>query len=108
MSWTPAEVSFAAWATPVMFWAISELPFAASATLRLISLVVAVCSSTALAMVFWRSLIWLMMALIWAMAETAPRVSPWMASIFCPMPPPPSRPRWWRSARAGWSAARST
>src|SRR5215510_10422153 len=64
-----------------MFWAISLLPLAASATLRLISPVVAVCSSTALAIVFWMSLIWLMILPIWAMASTAPLVSPWMASI---------------------------
>ena len=51
---------WAAWATPVMFCAISLAPLAASATLRLISLVVAVCSSTALAIVFWMSLIWSM------------------------------------------------
>jgi hypothetical protein len=56
----PSVVLRAAWATPVMFWAISLLPCAASATLRLISPVVAVCSSTALAIVFWMSLIWLM------------------------------------------------
>ena len=36
-----------------MFWAISPDPVAASATLRDISLVVAVCSSTAVAMVIW-------------------------------------------------------
>ena len=72
---------WAAWATPVMFWAISLLPLAASAMLRLISSVVAVCSSTALAMVFWMSLIWLMILPIWAIASTAPLVSPWMASI---------------------------
>jgi len=35
-----------------MLWAISAAPLAASLTLRPISLVVAVCSSTALAMVF--------------------------------------------------------
>ena len=39
---------------------ISPLPFAASVTLRDISLVVAVCSSTAVAMVLEMSLIWLM------------------------------------------------
>ena len=61
----PSVVLRAAWATPVMFWAISLLPLAASATLRQISLVVAVCSSTALAMVFWMSLIWLMILPIW-------------------------------------------
>src|SRR3989304_3686161 len=37
----------AAWATLVTFWAMSALPLAASALLRAISLVVAVCSSTA-------------------------------------------------------------
>ena len=60
------------WATDVMFWAISELPLAASVTLRPISLVVAVCSSTALAIVFEMSLIWLMISPIWPMAWTAP------------------------------------
>ena len=40
VSFAPAIVTFAAWATPVIFCAISVLPFAASATLRLISLVV--------------------------------------------------------------------
>ena len=54
----PCVVSRAACATAVMFWAISELPWAASAMLRAISLVVAVCSSTAQAMVLWKSLIW--------------------------------------------------
>ena len=34
------------------------------------------------AIVFWISLIWLMILPIWAMASTAPLVSPWMASIF--------------------------
>ena len=77
----PSVVLRAAWATPVMFWAISLLPLAASATLRLISLVVAVCSSTALAIVFWMSLIWLMILPIWPMASTAPLVSVWIASI---------------------------
>src|SRR5262249_50843299 len=81
----PSVVLRAAWATPVMFWAISLLPCAASPTLRLISPVVAVCSSTALAMVFCRSLIWLMILPIWPMASTAPLVSVWIASIFWPM-----------------------
>ena len=58
-----------------MFWAISPLPLAASATLRLISLVVAVCSSTALAIVLEMSLIWLMTPLICWMASTALLVS---------------------------------
>ena len=53
----PSLVLEAAEATPTMFWAISVLPLAASPTLREISLVVAVCSSTALAMVFEMSLI---------------------------------------------------
>ena len=48
----PSVVPRAAVATTVMFWAISVLPLAASVTLRLISPVVAVCSSTALAIVF--------------------------------------------------------
>src|SRR5262249_26984953 len=56
----PSVVPRAAWATPVIFWAISLQALAAYATLRLISAVVAVCSSTALAIVFWMSLIWLM------------------------------------------------
>ena len=33
-------------------------------------------------MVFWKSLIWLMILPIWAMASTAPFVSPWIVSIF--------------------------
>src|SRR5205807_145750 len=60
----PCVVLRAAWATPVMFWAIPLLTWAASATLRLISLVVAVCSSTALAIVFCRALIWWMILAI--------------------------------------------
>ena len=48
-----------------MFCVISALPFAASVTLRRDPLVVAVCSSTALAMVFEMSAIWLMMSPIW-------------------------------------------
>ncbi len=68
VSLAPADVSWAALATPVMFSAISPLPLAASDTLRLISFVVAVCSSTAVAMVFWMSLICPMIELIWPMA----------------------------------------
>jgi len=64
-------VSDAVWATPVMVEAISVAPVAASATLRLISLVVAVCSSTAEAMVAWVSLICWMIAEIWVIAVTA-------------------------------------
>jgi hypothetical protein len=81
VSLAPSVVLRAACATPETFWAISLLPWAASATLRLISPVVAVCSSTAEAMVFWMSLIWLMILPICPMASTAPFVSPWMASI---------------------------
>ena len=50
-------VSDADRATPVMFSAMSLDPVAASATLRPISFVVAVCSSTAEAIVDWVSLI---------------------------------------------------
>ena len=50
---TPSEVSRAALATPAMLLEIYSTPCEASATLRDISLVVAVCSSTAAAMVFW-------------------------------------------------------
>ena len=56
------------------------VPLAASATLRFISLVVAVCSSTAAAMVAWKSLISPMTVLIRLIASTAPAVSAWMAS----------------------------
>ena len=56
-------------------------PRAASDTLRFISFVVAVCSSTAAAMVDWKSLISAMTELIWLIASTAPAVSAWMA---CP------------------------
>src|SRR6266700_7014688 len=77
----PSVVLLAAVATPVMLRAISWLPLATSLTLRLISLVVAVCSSTAVAMVFWMSLIWAMIWLISVMPSIAPLVSAWMASI---------------------------
>src|SRR5438270_741300 len=63
-----------------MFSAISVDPPAASWTDRDISLVVAVCSSTALAMVSWKSLIEPMISLIRPIASTAPEVSAWMAS----------------------------
>ena len=53
----PSEVLFAAWETLAMFFVISLAPFAASEALRAISFVVAACSSTALAIVFWMSLI---------------------------------------------------
>jgi hypothetical protein len=47
--------------------------------LRPISLVVAVCSSTAEAMVVWMSLIWAMTWVISPMASVAARASVWMA-----------------------------
>jgi hypothetical protein len=59
---------------------MSLLPVAASLTLRFISPVVAVCSSTAEAMVVWKSLIRAMTLEISSIAVTAPVVSPWMAS----------------------------
>ena len=81
----PEAVSRVAVATPEMLPAMSELPLATSVTLRAISLVVAVCSSTALAMLFWISWIWVMMEVIVAMAATASRVSLWIASIRLPI-----------------------
>ena len=69
-------VFFAAVATPVILRAISLVPLAASDTLRPISLVVAVCSSTAEAMVLETSLIWLIIELISAIAATAALLSP--------------------------------
>ncbi len=51
-----------------MLSAISPEPVAASVTERVISLVVALCSSTAEAMVAWMSLIWAMTAEISPMA----------------------------------------
>ena len=82
VSLAPWVVFRAAVATPPMFLAISLTPWAASFTLRPISLVVAVCSSTAEAMLLEISLIWLMMVVISSIAVTAPLVTPWMASIF--------------------------
>ncbi len=78
----PCEVVCAASATPAMFLEISLAPRAASVTLRDISLVVAFCSSTAVAMVLDMSLIFVITALIKPMASTALLVSPWMVSIF--------------------------
>ena len=54
-----------------MFSVISD-PLAASATLRVISLVVALCSSTAVAIVPEMSLTWLMTAVMLPIASTAP------------------------------------
>ena len=73
-------VESAAVETPVMFAAISVVPLAASCTDRDISLVVAVCSSTAEAMVVCRSEIWATIEEISSIAATAAVVSPWMAS----------------------------
>ena len=73
-------VESAAVETPVMLVAISVVPEAASWTDRDISLVVAVCSSTALAMVVCRSEIWATMLEISSIAFTAAVVSPWIAS----------------------------
>ena len=50
---TTSDAVPAAVATPTMFCAISPYPVAASVTERDISVVVAVCSSTAEAMVSW-------------------------------------------------------
>jgi hypothetical protein len=58
-----------------IFLAMSEEPLAASATLRAISFVVAVCSSTADAIVFWMSLIRSIAAVISVIACIAPLVS---------------------------------
>ena len=58
----------------VIFGDLIELPLAASATFRPISLVVTVCSSTADAMVFEMSLIWLMISLI---SRDRRRPRPW-------------------------------
>lgn len=51
VSLAPREVLSAACATPATLLVISQLPCAASLTLRAISLVVAFCSSTAVAIV---------------------------------------------------------
>ena len=58
-----------------MFCAISAVPLAASLTLRLISEAVAVCSSTALAMVVEMSLIWAITSPIFWIDSIAPSVS---------------------------------
>ncbi len=57
VSAVPAEVDRATSATLLMFPVISVAPCAALDTERAISFVVAVCSSTADAIVAWRSLI---------------------------------------------------
>ena len=72
-------VELVAAATASMFSAIWPADSAASATLRFISVVVAVCSSTAAAMVLWESLIRPMIEEISPIARTAPSVSAWMA-----------------------------
>ena len=63
-----------------MLLAISVVPPAASCTDRDISFVVAVCSSTAQAMVVCRSEIWATIVEISSIAATAAVVSPWIAS----------------------------
>src|SRR4029453_17634390 len=62
-----------------MFAEICSDPTDTSPTLRLISFVVAVCSSTAAAMAVWGALIWSMTGPISAMAATAAAESVWMA-----------------------------
>ncbi len=74
----------AALATPVMLFAISELPLAVSEILRAISLVVAVCSSTAVAIVFWISLMRAITPVMLSIASTAPLASFLIASTFPP------------------------
>src|ERR1035441_5881202 len=81
VSVAPRVVPCPASATPATLLVISALPCAASLTLRDISLVVAFCSSTAVAIVPEMSLIWLMTPEIDAMALTDALVSVWMASI---------------------------
>src|SRR5689334_7174311 len=68
-----------------MFDAIWLVLAAASLTLRLISLLVAVCSSTAAAMVVWYWLTFAMISAIVAMASTARVMSFWMASTLAEM-----------------------
>ena len=85
VSATPPEVTPAPSATRLMFSAISALPRAASLTLRPISAVVAACSSTAEAIVFWMSLISLMTAEMPSIASTASPVSDWIVSMRPPM-----------------------
>jgi hypothetical protein len=68
----PSLVKRAASTTPVMLVAISPVPAAASPTLRFISLVVAVRSSTADTTVVWKSLIREMTVEISSIAVTAP------------------------------------
>ena len=81
----PSAVLWAAWATCTMFSAISPLPVVASAMLRLISPVVADCSSTAAAIRVWSSSIRPMTEPISAMAATARAVSCCIDSIRPPM-----------------------
>ena len=82
LSAAPAEVLSAAEPTACMFEVISDEPRLASFTDRAISLVVAACSSTAEAMVFWNSE---MRPMIWPISEIASTDKPvsfWIASIF--------------------------
>ena len=66
-----AVVALAAEATPEMFRAISLEPSAAVATPELMLCVVALCSSTAEAMVAWNSLIYAITLAISLIAEVA-------------------------------------
>lgn len=75
VSCAPRVVLSAAVATPWMFCEISPEPLAASCTLRDISFVVALCSSTAVAMVLEISLIWWMMPVLLPIESTARLVS---------------------------------
>lgn len=68
-------VWFADCATPVMFWAMSVDPSAASETLRDISSMVAVCFSTAEAIVVRASLMRAMISELSPIASTAAPVS---------------------------------
>ena len=77
-SFIEAVVEAGAEATAPMFSAIWSAETAASETLRFISVVVAVCSSTAAAMVLCESLIRPMICEISLIAWTAPSVSDWM------------------------------
>ena len=70
-----------------MFRAMSLDAVAVSLTLRFISPVVADCSSTALAIVVWKSFTRAMMAAISPIASTADSVSDWIASTRSTMSP---------------------
>lgn len=82
MPWdAPDATCSARSATPAMFEAISRLPVAASVTRRVISDVVAVCSSTAAAIVPWIASISSTMRPIVEIASVAAALSLWIASM---------------------------